>query len=604
MAAACLLAGCAVLTALTMLSVAGPAAAQQPYTVSVAPLKDPALSELIIQASGLISRQASPPLTRAGLRRRIETDRRLLDDLLRSEGYYAGRVRIREVRGSRIGTDQAGDGDARLRRILISADPGPAFTLRRYSVHLTGPQNGLVDLSRYQLPEDAMKTGDRLEAMALIRLQEQLVRQYADQGFPFADVPDRRVVIDHATRTADVDITLDTGPQGSYGAISLTGNQRTDDAYVRRLLGLRSGRRYSQKEIDEAKKRLLATGLFSTVTIDRPDRPTAFGAVPLEVTVVERSARQLRLSAGLSSRDGINSSIQWQHRNLGGEGQAISLSASASRSEISGAVNFEWPDFLGEDRSLYADLTASAEELGGSEVLSLEAGIGIEAAFPEYQTALRAGIGLEALRDRAGGTTTDYLLASVPLRFTTDQSNDAVDPTRGFRIDAQLTPYVDFNRTSRRFLRAEVTAQGYMPLGSRERTVLASWTRAGSVLGEDLANLPTNKRFFAGGSGSVRGYDRDSLSAAGQTGARSLVEGGIELRQRIAERFGLAVFVEGAVLSDRAFPSFTEETHIGGGIGVRYYSGFGPLRVDIAAPEKSPLDISDLRVVVGLGQAF
>ena len=185
-----------------------------------------------------------------------------------------------------------------------------------------------------------------------------------------------------------------------------------------------------------------------------------------------------------------------------------------------------------------------------------------------------------------------------------DQTNDVLDPEKGFRLSAKIAPYVNLKTSDEVFFKTEGGASAYLQLQPNHRLTLAAWAKAGAILGEDLSMIPVQKRFYLGGAGSIRGFAAKELSPNGTTGGVAKLEGGIELRRRFTPALGGVAFIEaGQVYDDIKMPQ-SNRWHAGAGLGLRYFSNFGPVRADIAIPISQKSDWSDVEILVGLGQAF
>jgi translocation and assembly module TamA len=158
------------------------------------------------------------------------------------------------------------------------------------------------------------------------------------------------------------------------------------------------------------------------------------------------------------------------------------------------------------------------------------------------------------------------------------------------------------------FLKTEATVSHYVPLGESRDFILALRMKLGMIAGAGRDDVPPDERFYAGGGGSVRGYPYRTISPLDDDdpiGGRSLLESSIELRKKVTETFGLVVFVDGGTVSESPYPDFDSEYRLGAGVGGRYYSPIGPLRLDVAIPlnRRSEIDNS-FEIYLSLGQAF
>ncbi len=193
-----------------------------------------------------------------------------------------------------------------------------------------------------------------------------------------------------------------------------------------------------------------------------------------------------------------------------------------------------------------------------------------------------------------------------------DRRDNELDPTRGYFVSAELTPFYEFEYGN---AAAQGTLEGrvYRSLDDDGRFVLAARAEIGSYAGPSDRESPPDKLFFAGGSGSIRGYAYRSIGVeatndegeTGTVGGRSLVEGSLEARFRVGQRFGGVTFVDaGYVSSSSTFAADGSDTRVGAGVGVRYFTGLGPLRLDVATPVTRRDDDDLVAVYIGIGQAF
>ncbi|HSR71931.1 MAG TPA: BamA/TamA family outer membrane protein, partial [Kiloniellales bacterium] len=197
----------------------------------------------------------------------------------------------------------------------------------------------------------------------------------------------------------------------------------------------------------------------------------------------------------------------------------------------------------------------------------------------------------------------------LPLTATRDDRDDLLDPTRGTRLSLTLTPYGGVGDQSLAFLRSTLGGTAYYAIDEGRRFVVAGRARLGSILGDDTEEIPANKRFYAGGGGSIRGYEFQKVGPLDENneplGGRSLVELGVELRIRVTEEIGIVPFLDGGTVFDSPYPDFEEDLRWATGLGLRYFTAIGPLRLDVAVPldKREGID-DDYQFYISLGQAF
>jgi translocation and assembly module TamA len=197
-----------------------------------------------------------------------------------------------------------------------------------------------------------------------------------------------------------------------------------------------------------------------------------------------------------------------------------------------------------------------------------------------------------------------YFIGALSALVTYDRSNDILDPTSGFRLSGRVQPEFSLSGDANGYMRLQFDGTYYHPLG--ERTVLAGRMRMGSIVGASTLAIAPSRRYYAGGGSSVRGYGFQAISPrdpGGQPlGGRSLVELAAEARVRFGV-FAVVPFVDVGTVSTSSRPDL-QEWRVGAGVGVRYHSNFGPIRVDVGTPINPRPGDSRVAVYVSLGQAF
>ncbi|MFN2426642.1 MAG: autotransporter assembly complex family protein, partial [Candidatus Binatia bacterium] len=292
--------------------------------------------------------------------------------------------------------------------------------------------------------------------------------------------------------------------------------------------------------------------------------------------------------------------------------------------ESEGGISYRRPDFLTPGQNLLLEAKLDADQPPAYERNAASVSAGVEYQFTPRLSAT-GGILVEQSEVNSAadpdGTRT-FSLIGIPLGLRYDASNNLLDPTRGHRTVLSLTPWVGVGGDGVEMLVTRLIESFYVPLTIDGDHVWATRISIGSVVGPDRIDIPADKRMYAGGGGSLRGYqyqmagplvdvpcppdsDCDPDKAHFRPlGGRSLLQIGTELRWKITETIGLVPFVEGASVSDASFPDFQEEFLVGAGIGVRYFTIAGPLRLDIAFPVTPRQPDGMFEIYISLGQAF
>jgi translocation and assembly module TamA len=545
----------------------------------------------------------------AQINRRSAEDRDLIDQLLRSIGHYGGNTVITIK-------PPATPKDASI--VVVTVDPGPLY--RFAAIDVVAPEDARGgDPAELVKPWLGVAIGDPVDAVRVTTAQDGLAVRIADAGYPFPVVGRPDIVIDHATRSASLVQKIDLGPRGVFGTISVAGEtQGFADTDVARLARFRPGDAYNGALRDDLRRAMIHTSLFGTVVVKPvPGAMQADGSqiVDLQVTTEAAPVRTVAASAGYSTGQGIRLEGSWTHRNLFPPQGAVTFRGIAAEREQVLAAEFRRSDWRRRDQSLSFRAGLSAEQQNAFDATTVEISGRIDRVSNlNWQKSFTYAVGGEFLitrqRDRSAPddpNNTFYILA-FPGIVTWDQSDNLLDPTRGFRLTGRISP--EFTLRSGEYLnyaRIQTEATGYLPFGD---TVLAGRLHLGSIAGANRGRIAPNRRFYAGGGGSVRGFDfqgvgpRDADGAP--TGGNSLVETSVEVRHRFqafGNDVGVVAFVDAGSISVQSAPRF-DNLRFGIGAGVRYFTAFGPVRIDVATPINRQAGDPKVAFYVSIGQAF
>ena len=563
------------------------------YSVRFEGVKGP-LQDLIASVSRLKTFENKPPPTLAGVRRRARDDVDTIGEVLRSEGYYEGHVRYS------IAQDQTPV------RVTFTIDTGPEYILSQYDVrYVTGDKTQRLAPEGAEMP--MMPLGVRAQAPLIVGYEGRVVDSLTRHGYPYAEAIDRKVVVDHRTRTVSVTVDVNPGPLGRFGEVTVTGLGKLKKKFITRRVPWKQNQIYDADLLDKFRTDLAAKGLFQSVTIEKAAEPTADGSVPIHVHAVEAKQHSIGGTVGYSTTEKFGGTVFWENRDLLGGGERLRITGEASQLRQGVTGDFQIPDFLKFDQifritgSAEHENTDAYESIGASGVVSLDR---------EIAKHLRASLGVSGeisnIKDDTGETLFELLGLPATLRY--DSRDDILDPTKGFRAALSVTPYASFGRGQDGFVVSELTSSVYFPI-SDHRYVFALRTRLGSIVGSSTARIPASKRFYAGGGGSIRGYKYQRvgpLDANGDpVGGRSVVELAGEFRVRLSKSIGVVPFVDGGNVYDSVYPDFSEKLRWAAGIGLRYHTAAGPLRLDFAFPlNRRPGIDNHFEFYISIGQAF
>jgi translocation and assembly module TamA len=526
--------------------------------------------------------------------------RRLLTGLY-SQGYYGGTISILVdgIEASRI--------DPLVPRgsvgtVVLTVSTGPRFTFGRADI---------APLARgTELPE-AFSTGQTAQSDVIGDATSAAIIEWRAQGRPLAAPAGQSITARHPDQALDVAVTIDPGPELRFGNVSVDGNEAVRTERVLAIAGIPSGR-FDPVFIDRAEANLRRTGAFSSATVIEAEAADG-GTLPLTLSVVEQTPRRVGIGTEFSSVSGLTLSGFWMHRNLLGgaerfrvEGEVTGLSGGTGGIDYSLGVSFLRPATFRQDIDLYADVlfTQLDEPSFFERDASLEVGT-IRRIRDDVILEYGVGFATGEARDAAGTRT--YSLFSLPIAGTIDRRNDAFDATSGYFANLSIAPFVGLGDTGSG-VRVVGDARVYRSFGADERVTLAARGQIGSVIGADAGEVPASYLFFSGGGGSVRGQPYQSLAidlgGGNEIGGTSFFATQLEARVDINDTFGVVGFYDTGFIGSDSTPFADGDWHAGAGIGVRYNTGIGPIRLDLATPASGDDAGERLEVYIGIGQAF
>jgi translocation and assembly module TamA len=568
---------------------------------------DKDLAGKLKEASNLVADEEDPVSGSLGVLTKARNDRERLIAILYADARYDGVVNV-SIEGKSIDElppDAVFD-TSRPVPVSIRVTPGGVFTLGE--VTLKG------DAARLDPAQYDLARGKPAGSEAILAAEARMVKALREEGRPLAKVTGREIVADHATMTLDVAIDVAAGPVAPYGDTSVEGTERVDRDFVAYMTNLKRGKQYSPQEIEDATKRLRDLEVFSGVAITTPDALDSDGSIPLNVQVSERKHRYFGAGVTYSSTDGAGVEGYWGHRNLFGRAEKLRISGSISRIgdasqfgelDFNSKILFEKPGVIGPASKFIADAEADFEHPDAYDKLSFGGGIGLTYDFTRRQTG-SAQLRFEwaDIEDTFGPGR--YLLVSLPLQYVFDARDDKLNPKTGYRLMGRIEPTYDI-LSSATFFKADAEASAYRSLDSEGRFVVAAKVAGGTIFGAGLAAIPADRRFYAGGGGSVRGYAYQGVgprAADGTpTGGLSFALASAEMRVAITETLGIVPFIDAGTVSTGRIPNFSD-MRFGAGVGLRYMTPFGPLRIDGAIPLNRQDGDPRFGIYAGIGQAF
>ncbi len=517
-------------------------------------------------------------------------------ELLATEGYFSPQIDSTLTRT---------DHDSLLR---FSVSPGPLTRVRAVNIEFSGALAAAAEASQRRRarierqfalqPPMPFRQADWDAAKAAV------LRPLSAAGYPAAQLSRSQALIDPATQTADLSLTIDSGPAFYYGTPQISGQQRYPVSIIRKLNPLKPGQPVRQQDLLDFQLALEESGYYIQATVRIEPDPALAAAVPIRVEVVERPLKLFSVGAGVSTDQGARAQVSWLHRNIRERGLRLKLESQLEEKRQDGSAELAWPrNSDGYDNSL--GVQVEQEDIEGQETLTSlvvakrsrikgnqrsNAGGEIEITHAlQYQTEKQRVGGLLSSRNQALSANWSWTRRRVGRNFY---------PRQGDVLNAQLGGASEAVLSDTSFLRLLGRYTRYFRAGENGRLILRG--ELGSVLADTVDGIPTDFLFRAGGDNSVRGYAYQSLGRAeggGVASVRHLVTGSVEYNYFFPGNWGMALFVDAGDAADRPenlAPVF------GYGVGARYRSPVGPINLDLAYGEAT----DELRLHFSLGVLF
>jgi translocation and assembly module TamA len=537
----------------------------------------------------------------AQVARRAREDAILLDGILRAEGYYDAVIQ------TRIDT-----GAADVLVVTLMVEPGPLY--RFADVTVTGLETA-GDKETELREAFAVGTLDPVSADDVLAAQVKLNSTIGREGFPFAKIGEPEVVIDHDTRTATLSLNVETGGLQRFGEIRVTGEKAPFDAkHVGRIARFKSGEPYNVGRINDLRRAIVATGLVSSARVEAVPGAEP-GLVDMTVAMEPAPMRTIAGEAGYGTGEGLRAEVSWTHRNLIRPEGAVTLRGVLGTREQFAGVSLRQSNFRDRDQVLNGRFGFSNVNRDAFKARTIEFAAGLERQTNIiWQKKWTWSAGFELLaseeRDVVVGPTSrkTFFIGALPASLGYDGSDDLLDPTRGFRLSARLSPEISQQAGTFTYTRTQIDGSVYLPTG--KSVVLAARARLGSILGIARDRIAPSRRYYSGGGGSVRGFGFQAIGPRDinndPVGGRSIAEFALEARIRLKAfggAFAVVPFVDAGNIYSKATPDFSGFRY-GAGLGLRYHSSFGPIRIDIGTPINPQKGDTPVTVFVSLGQAF
>ena len=583
---------------------ASDAAAQDKIDFQVA-TQDKALERSLRNASGLAAREPDGSANAQDLFAEARAEYGRLLAALYAQGHYSGVIHV-FVDGREAAGIQPLDAPRRISHIRVTVDPGPVFKFSRAEIGPLAPKT--------EIPKGFAK-GETAESGLITGAASAAVDGWRSVGFAKARVTSERISADHAAQTISAEIGMAPGPRLRFGPLRVEGYKRMELRRLLKIAGYPEGAVFDPDELDTVLQRLRRTGVFRAVSVTEDETVTPPDELGMTLTVSEERLRRISFGGELATIDGGTLTAEWMHRNLLGGAERLTITGGVTNigAQDSG-MDYKLGFTLSRPATVTPDTTASlgflVQHLDEADYRADEVTLtlGFTQIISDQLTA-RAAIGYNYIDGSDDVGAFRYRNINLPLGVTWDTRDSTVNATKGWYLDTEFKPFYGLDDTESG-MRITGDARGYYGFGEESRVVLAGRAQLGAVLGAGLLGAPRSYLFYSGGGGTVRGQPFQSLGVEVDRNGTDYSIGGThflglstEARVKVTDTIGVVGFIDVGSIGVDDFVGGDSEWHAGAGLGLRYFTGFGPIRLDVGAPVGG--DTGDgVQLYVGLGQSF
>lgn len=589
-----------------------------PYMLDIKVQGHEEIATLVAQQSVLLALQEKIPTDRLSLDNRMREDEEIAKKILHSQGYYSGTVHS-EV-----------NFDVRPIEIILSINPKERYTLSRADIFY--PEEYTINPSVIDEQEESrerniwkkfpknlfffgLEENSEAEAGAIIAAQDKIVPWFNKRGYPFVAIEKTKYYALTDTEEFEAEVYVDPKDFTLFGELKTIGSDKLSLDYINKIKRWDINDVWDERKVLLLEEELHSLGIFSFVDIQPSDTPDEEGQREVEIQLKDGFPRSWGGGFNYDTTRGIGGSLFWEHRNLFGAAEHFKadLAIWTDTQEIRGT--FIKPDVLRRDHDFSSVFLFKSEKTDAYDTTSarLDVGFSQDLTFTRSKK-LRLSYYLqgEAGKEKDSGTTDkrDYIYGGVPLQLVYRDIQDIFNPSSGYSFNLKVAPYVGEYKKDFAILWAEASFTNYIELLKDKKLIAAFRVKAGSLYSQDVEDIPSSLRFYAGGANSVRGYSYQSIgpenSYGDPLGGSSLFEASFELRYKISENIAIVPFLDMGNVYSSGTLQFPLDLKYGTGIGLRYFTPIGPLRLDVAVPfslTETPSE-KDVQVYVSIGQSF
>lgn len=555
------------------------------YKVHFVGLDDPDALKTVKGAAFLTTLKKKKPISINALRFRAESD---IPDILKSlhaHGYYDATADVQVVsEGEEVD-------------VFVMIQPGPCYTITSFKV--TG-----FPLAETPPETFGISLNSRMNAIQVLNAEQKILTLLSDYGYPLAKILDRQMIADYNTKTISIEFSVEPGELCEFGSLSFAGAPHVKRKLFKNKISWKEGATYDDRLVETTQKKLLDTGLFSSILITHEGTNKK---LPMRIEATETKHKNINVGASYQTFFGPGLTFGWENRNVSRLGRTLSFKGDVTRETHSGTVLFFVPDWWKVDQDYVLQAQALQESLFAYHERSYHLTNRIERRI---DTKYRVSVGLKVERLFVTDSVDNgmFTLVEAPLYFRFSSANDLLDPTKGATLELKTIPSVNFSHLQKYYLFSSLSYAFYIPVGSTNLFTLAQHVVVDWILSAHLGAVPVPKRILGGSDDNLRGYHFQTVSPlhghkliGGRFGLFYTIEG----RFRASRTIGIVPFMDLGYVELPSFPKWNQKMYKSAGIGLRYFTFLGPIRLDVAFPidRRKHID-SKYRFLISIGQTF
>jgi len=587
------------------------------YKVELSGIQEPKLEEALKSSSQLLNFSEHSAASMGVLKRRGEADVANFVKILHGLAYYNAKV------------NYTIDKKADPIEIHFTIETGPEYPLSEFRILAAStastdtslptegnklpqscsqraePQFPYQDIS---LEDLGITLGTPAYAEVIIQAEEKLLQIMAQKGYPQAVIQKRQVIADQQHKDINVNLIVGSGPLAYFGPTKILGNRTVNEEFFYKKIVWREGEEFNLCDLQATQEALEATGLFSSTLISEGDLDPATGNLPIEIQVSEAKHRSIAGGLGYTTQRGPGAMAEWDHRNVRGMGEKVSIRANIWKDTQDGKISYVLPDFKRnhQDLLLLAEVKHEDIEAYTETSFSLSA---ILARKINKRLKISYGLMYKSIVTSHSDNNGIFHLLKVPLNLRWSTANSLLDPTKGCSLNIKAEPTLQMRAPNFVYCPTTFTGTFYQPLTEDHRFVLAAKGIIGSIVGTSRHAIPPSERYYAGNENTLRGYSYLTVSPLNHhhdpIGGWSIMVLSLEARMRLSEKLGLVGFYEVGNVYASSVPQLNHQQLQSTGIGVRYHTPVGPIRLDVALPlDRRPKVDAPFQIYMSIGQSF